>query len=286
MAISKEERRQILRLTAIEPVSRMLALVIQNHTQELATFPHELVLALCWEENFWQNTRQEGGGPAVGYGQLEVDGRKAAKQHLSGNPRETDSFPFSPEAILAFPEFSIAAISHCLAALLERNGTKQAALNGYAGVSSRPENAKAVEKWKKCATALAGFRKAPLSFTPAAVEAALRLARGFPTSGPVFDHIHNRLWPPGDLLGLIQRTLLAPAQGADVWGMQLVLNDIPRADVQSATSLPLLKVDGLFGSKTSARVREFQSRTSLTSDGIVGPKTMAKLNEKSKKLSA
>jgi len=287
VAISKEEKRQISKLKVVESVPRMVALVLQNHTQALSTFSYELVLAICWEEHFWQNTRQDGNGPAVGYGQLEFDGRRIAKQHLTGNPRETDSFPFSAEAILAVPEFSIAAVSHCLAGLFERNGTKQAALNGYAGVKQRPENATAVRHWKNCADKLAGFVTDPLSFTPEGVEDALRLARGFPSSGALYDHIHARLWPPVDLAAVIgQRQLFTSTEGADVWSLQLLMNDVPRADLLSTSTLPPLKVDGFFGSKTHGRVKEFQARNGLTSDGIVGPKTSAKLKQKAALLTA
>lgn len=39
-----------------------------------------------------------------------------------------------------------------------------------------------------------------------------------------------------------------------------------------------LKVDGIFGRKTEAAVKDFQSKNGLVVDGIVGPKTIAKLN--------
>src|SRR5262249_28497005 len=38
-----------------------------------------------------------------------------------------------------------------------------------------------------------------------------------------------------------------------------------------------LRVDGIFGSKTLARVKEFQKNNGLRVDGVVGPKTWAKL---------
>jgi len=54
-------------------------------------------------------------------------------------------------------------------------------------------------------------------------------------------------------------------QGIDI--IQNALNNSP------PTLLPLLKVDGVFGPKTDARVREFQRRHDLNPDGIVGPLT-------------
>lgn len=58
-------------------------------------------------------------------------------------------------------------------------------------------------------------------------------------------------------------------QGIDI--VQLALNNEP-------TRLPLLKVDGIFGAKTDARVREFQAQKGLIPpDGIVGPNTRREL---------
>ena len=44
------------------------------------------------------------------------------------------------------------------------------------------------------------------------------------------------------------------------------------------TSLPALKVDGIFGIRTDGRVREFQSLNFLSADGIVGSLTLAALD--------
>ena len=53
--------------------------------------------------------------------------------------------------------------------------------------------------------------------------------------------------------------------GIDI--VQLTLNN------QLPSTLPLLKVDGIFGQKTEARTREFQRNQGLNPDGIVGPNT-------------
>ncbi len=67
------------------------------------------------------------------------------------------------------------------------------------------------------------------------------------------------------------RMLRYTSQGDDVGFLQEQLN------AQPPTALPLLTLDGKFGRKTQARVREFQGNTGLNTDGIVGPKTWAKL---------
>ena len=67
-------------------------------------------------------------------------------------------------------------------------------------------------------------------------------------------------------------TLSKGATGQSVLALQDVLNHhIRRAD--------FLKVDGVFGAKTDARVRMFQSSNKLVADGVVGPLTNAVLFE-------
>lgn len=63
------------------------------------------------------------------------------------------------------------------------------------------------------------------------------------------------------------RTLYVGSQGQDVVDLQAKLNERPPSE------LPALVVDGIFGSKTLARVKEFQAKNGLMVDGIVGPKT-------------
>ena len=53
--------------------------------------------------------------------------------------------------------------------------------------------------------------------------------------------------------------------------VQVALNNNP------PTRLPLLKVDGVFGAKTEARVREFQRNGNLSPDGVVGADTRVAL---------
>src|SRR5690348_16181526 len=62
-------------------------------------------------------------------------------------------------------------------------------------------------------------------------------------------------------------TLLVGAHGPEVCILQTRLNS------KAPTTLPLLSIDGAFGPKTLARVREFQRNAGLSADGVVGPKT-------------
>jgi hypothetical protein len=70
----------------------------------------------------------------------------------------------------------------------------------------------------------------------------------------------------------MSRTLSQGMSGQDVRALQDVLNfHIRRFEP--------LKVDGVFGPKTHARVLEFQKANRLKPDGLVGPKTNAQLFE-------
>jgi hypothetical protein len=278
--ISKADKSRIARLSDIDSAFVMLFLVDMFHTEQVPAFPKELILAICWEESFFQNIPQFG-GPAVGFGQLESSGRRIANQHLTRNPGAGEG-AFTAGAILASRETSIRAISHCLAGLFERlNNSQSAALNGYAGVKHRPQNAPIPGRWKSCATSLRNVLSGgPATFNPIAFENALREAREFEKSGPVYDHIHSRLWPLVDVLqGLVNQVQIG-SQGPQVMMVQDSMNRFQNVDPASGQSFPLLAVDGMFGPKTNARVKEFQGKNGLVPDGIVGPRTRATLNVK------
>lgn len=193
LQISKTDKARLKRLDNIDSASVMLSLVNQYHDQ-LQAASKELILAICWEESFFQNIRQVN-GPAAGYGQLERDGRRIANQHLTGDDADFSEGAFTAPAILAFQATSIRAVSHCLAGLFGRLGSQDAALKGYAGVKQRPVNAVLPPRWKACENALQSVLSVDVDFDPIKFEDALRKAREFETSGPVYDHIHSKLWP-------------------------------------------------------------------------------------------
>ena len=65
----------------------------------------------------------------------------------------------------------------------------------------------------------------------------------------------------------------AAVRGVEIPELQRLLN------ARSPTRLPRLAVDGVFGTRTLARVREFQQSAGLKVDGLVGPQTLAALKQ-------
>ncbi len=273
LQISKANKARIKTLDKIDSAFVMLFLVNQFHDQ-FQVCSKELILAICWEESFFQNIPQIG-GPAVGYGQLEKDGRRIANQHLTGNLSNFSEGAFSAPAILSSQQTSIRAVSHCLAGLFDSLGSQAAALAGYAGVLQRPVNAEIPPRWKACERELQKVLAPGVVFDPIAFENALRKAREFETSGPVYDHIHSKLWPLLDVLQQLVSQVQIGSQGSQVTIVQDSMNRLQNVQPGAAfASLPLA-LDGRFGQKTRTRVQEFQGRNRLTPDGVVGPMTRA-----------
>ena len=281
--ISKADKARIKRVDKIDSAFVMLFLVNQFHDQ-LHVCSRELILAICWEESFFQNIPQVG-GPAVGYGQLEKDGRRIANQHLTGNLSNFSEGTFTAQAILSSQQTSIRAISHCLAGLFNSLGSQEAALNGYAGVRQRPANAAIPPRWKACERELQKVLSA-VPFDLIAFENALRKAREFETSGTVYDHIHGKLWPLVDVLQQLVSQVQIGSQGSQVMIVQDSMNRLQNAQPGAAfASLPLA-VDGRFGPKTDGRVRDFQGCNKLTPDGVVGPMTRQAIKSQAQRLQA
>jgi len=65
--------------------------------------------------------------------------------------------------------------------------------------------------------------------------------------------------------------LIKGSTGQEVRNLQTALN------YHLPTALPPLAVDGIFGPKTDARVKQFQTQYRLAVDGVVGPKTFQAL---------
>lgn len=68
----------------------------------------------------------------------------------------------------------------------------------------------------------------------------------------------------------LTRVLRIGSRGSDVAEIQAALNQLPSTQAH-------LAADGIFGSKTSGRIREFQRQNRLAVDGIFGPNSFAML---------
>lgn len=88
------------------------------------------------------------------------------------------------------------------------------------------------------------------------------------------------MFEPGSTISMPQkRVLFVGRKGADVrerQGLLNALNDV--GNPQGQSNLAELNADGVFGSKTAMRVKEFQARNRLYVDGVIGPKTDARMD--------
>lgn len=71
--------------------------------------------------------------------------------------------------------------------------------------------------------------------------------------------------------GMFKSRMLKPqSKGPEVKILQKMVNQSTKQK---------LKVDGMFGPKTEAAVKEFQKKNKLKADGLVGPKTMGAISK-------
>ncbi len=170
----------------------MWDLVLRVHGFHNPVFPPSLLIAIFWEETMFTNRRQIG-GPAVGFGQVQV-------ADLGWKLKSVDVRYNSEAAILASDELSVGATSAILDYMYFIEGrTFDNCLDVYGGVKARPVNAVAIANWKQCMQNFPG----PGSFTADNVKAALRLAKAVPD-----DAFHEDFWS-FVLRGLMPATLLS-----------------------------------------------------------------------------
>jgi len=105
----------------------MRNLILDNISllRDVAVFTPELLTAIFREETNFQNIKQMGGGPAVGFGQVERDTIKMVNKAFNMN--------FTPDGILGDGNLSVQIASCTLSLLLRGTRSKMGALNGYAG---------------------------------------------------------------------------------------------------------------------------------------------------------
>jgi hypothetical protein len=167
----------------------MRNLILDNISllRDVAVFTPELLTAIFWEETNFQNIKQMGGGPAVGFGQVERDTIKMVNKAFNMN--------FTPDGILGDDNLSVQIASYTLSLLLRGTRSKMGALNGYAGASANPANAAIPGHWLRCESLLvavhasdqipgstAVYERLTYSASATAIKAALKVAK--PDSNP------------------------------------------------------------------------------------------------------
>lgn len=146
-------------------------------------------------ETGFQNIAQIGGGPAVGFGQVERPTIKMVNAAFNMN--------FTPERILADDDLSVQIASYTLSLLLKNTHNKRAALDGYAGASANPRNAPIPGRWLECERQLravhasdwsadgnSAFEQLTYVLNVTAIKKALKAAR--PDSNPDLAFPSNR----------------------------------------------------------------------------------------------
>lgn len=270
----------------------MKALIASNHGIGYV-FSWELLIAICWEESFFNNQEQEGAGTAWGFGQVEPSEyykfeTEQAKKHgyyVANLPKRAK---VGDKTILLGSLTDNQSVQVVSAALrhnyFARKREKLDALYVYGGVYYKgpspltvAERIAIINGWLDCEKHLQFFHQ---GHDPNEIVKGLHMAKNFKDSEAIFRPI---LFPFGqdDLINWLKEEiakLKAGKQylktgntGDDVAALQNLLNSKALPGVES------LSADGIFGPKTYAGVTDYQRRSQLVADGIVGPNTKQKL---------
>jgi hypothetical protein len=167
----------------------MRNLILDNISllRDTVVFTPELLTAIFWEESGFQNIAQFGGGPAVGFGQVERNTIQSVNKAFRTN--------FTPHSVLANDVQSVQVASYTLSLFLKGSRHKLAALNGYAGAAANPANAIIPSRWLDCerklqavhasdlvAGSTAVYEQLTYVSSAAAIKTALKAAK--PDSNP------------------------------------------------------------------------------------------------------
>lgn len=272
-----------LPMNQVRSFFEMLSLAVANNRFP-GKFSNELLIAIYWEQSLFQNLEQAGKagtGPRVGFGLLEQGAMRPAN-FLHTGEFPNDTHPYTKDVVVRDDNMAAALTPDCLEGIarIHEHESIRASLDVYAGVTFKylPPRWLACEAELK--SVLQGFIFDPLKWDPMKIERALRKARAFPTQGPVYNRLHAKLFPFVDILSLLlgqsQPFVAQGSSGRAVWAIQELLNQASFRQ-RGRSELPRLDVDGWFGPKTYARVREFQGRNSISPDGVVGPQTKTAL---------
>jgi hypothetical protein len=150
-------------------ITTMDSLITFNNMADHPDVTGELIMAICWEESFFNNVKQQG-GTAIGFGQMEPSELRKIRPDLSSSD------------ILGDPGLSIVAMSEMLDSLFQKLG-RDNGLRGYAGYWFRSDNEwrtkrqKIIDGWTACEQALQQIDAYEMD--PDATIDALKKARSF-----------------------------------------------------------------------------------------------------------
>jgi hypothetical protein len=157
-------------------ITTMDSLITFNNMADHPDVTGELIMAICWEESFFNNVKQQG-GTAIGFGQMEPSELRKIRPDLSSAD------------ILGDPGLSIVAMSEMLDSLFNKIG-RDSGLRGYAGywfrsdADWRTKRQAIIDGWTACEQALQQIDAYELD--PDATIEALKKARSFKPDAPAF----------------------------------------------------------------------------------------------------
>jgi hypothetical protein len=180
-------------------VATMSDLIFENNNSSSSFVTDHLVMAICWEESYFTNAKQQKGS-AIGFGQMEP----SELDRLNG----TGDISVIVDQVLKDPGASIDAMAQVLDYLIIRLG-KAGGLRGYAGYWSKSDaqwrggRQLIIDGWNACERALlniSGGNIMNVIGDPDGTIAALRMAKGFnpdagTPSGPTWREL---LFPPSE----------------------------------------------------------------------------------------
>jgi Putative peptidoglycan binding domain len=292
--------------------SEMVGLTLLNHRKPNQPFKHSMLLAIFWEETLFGNIAQTGGGPGVGFGQVEHQNFF----WLNQPPAIANGYqvPSVNTTTVAVDDNIAVQVTSCLLlhyffASQTPAGAEQFAYESYAGanlpaaqlaktptrVNTRAKRIAIIDGWKACSGALdalpgvIGAQPVPAQGYVGDVEdkilAALKLAKGFADETPDQSNpaitIRQRLFPqywqfPPDLKALLPMFFNSAALLA--FGASGPMVRVLQAMLNSYP-VPdfMVSTDGVFGGQTKKAVEAFQKWCEIAVDGIVGPQTKGQL---------
>lgn len=293
----------------------MLLLTLKNHRQPSAFTP-QIMMAIFCEETFFTNRRQEGGGPGVGFGQVE---HQELPKLTTPEARQLGyAVPGVGSQTVQLDDDRAVQVASCFLLHLFHaskspsvQGKKEFAYKGYGGVFAAKgtpltaeERLRIIAGWKACEADLLAlpFSEFQIVNFPEPIrkledklivalnkarrpggkfDPELRVTRivgGKATNPTIRELLFPRYWffPGHDILALKSFLPSGTLLRQGSTGSQVHLLQ-KMLNAQPEPPARRLATDAIFGPRTHAAVQAFQAGNGLAADGIVGPMTRGAL---------